>query len=66
MQTIALPTLVVWGAEDAVFPIDNAERLRADIAGAEVVIIEDSGHLPQIEQTDAFLDALLTFLNGDQ
>lgn len=62
MQTIRVPTLVIWGAEDRVFGIANAERLGNDITGAEVVIIPDSGHLPQMEQTDAFLNALLPFL----
>jgi pimeloyl-ACP methyl ester carboxylesterase len=62
MRQIAVPTLVVWGAEDKVFSPDNAERLRADIAGAEVRMIEGSGHLPQLEKTDAFLDAIRPFL----
>jgi len=62
MQQIRLPTLIIWGAEDKVFSIDNVARLQADIAGAKAVIIEDSGHLPQIEQSDAFLDAITNFL----
>jgi pimeloyl-ACP methyl ester carboxylesterase len=62
MRQIDLPTLVIWGAEDKVFPIANAERLRTDIEGSEVHIIEDAGHLPQLEQTEAFLDVLLPFL----
>lgn len=62
MQQITVPTLVVWGAEDKVFSPDNAGRLQNDIAGAEVKMIEASGHLPQIEQTESFLDAVLPFL----
>lgn len=62
MRQIELPTLVVWGAEDKVFSPDNAERLRVDIDGAVIQIIEGAGHLPQIEQTDAFLGAVLPFL----
>jgi len=64
MQSIALPTLIVWGADDRVFPIDNAERLKNDIETSTMHIIEDSGHLPQLEQTDEFLDALLPFLEN--
>jgi len=64
MREIELPTLVVWGAGDEVFSPDNAERLKADIENAEVHVIEGSGHLPQIEQTDAFLDAVIPFLNS--
>ncbi len=63
MRQIRLPTLIVWGAGDTVFAIENVEKLTADIEGAEAIIIEKSGHLPQIEQTDAFLDAVIPFLN---
>ena len=66
MRQIQLPTLIVWGAEDKVFSIENVEKLKADIEGAEAIIIEKSGHLPQIEQTDAFLDAVTPFLNKQQ
>jgi len=64
MREIGLPTLVVWGAGDKVFSPDNAERLKADIENAEVHVIDGSGHLPQMEQTDAFLDAVIPFLNA--
>ena len=62
MRQIKLPTLVVWGADDQVFSPDNAERLANDIEGSVVRMIQNSGHLPQIEQPDAFLDAVLPFL----
>lgn len=64
MRGIRLPTLVIWGAEDKVFSPDNASRLKTDIERSEVHIIEGSGHLPQIEQTDAFLAALFPFLKS--
>ena len=66
MRGIALPTLVVWGADDRVFSPDNATRLENDIAGAEVHRIEGAGHLPQIEKTEAFLSAVQPFLNDNR
>lgn len=66
MRGIRLPTLVIWGADDAVFPIANSERLGNDIANSTVKIIGSSGHLPQIEQTEAFLAAILPFLETTQ
>lgn len=62
MRQIKLPTLVVWGAEDKVFSPGNAERLSNDIEGSVVRIIDRAGHLPQVEATEAFLDAVLPFL----
>lgn len=64
MRTIGVPTLVVWGAEDKVFSPDNATRLKTDIPHAEVHVIGDSGHLPQMEKTDAFLNAVIPFLTS--
>lgn len=64
MREIKLQTLVVWGAGDKVFSPDNAERLKADIEQTELHVIEGSGHLPQIEQTDAFLNVVIPFLNS--
>jgi len=63
MQTIQVPTLIVWGQEDKVFSVDNAHRLAQDIQGSELHVIEKSGHLPQLEQTAAFLDAVSGFLS---
>lgn len=62
MRQIKLPTLVVWGAEDKVFSPGNAERLSNDIEGSVVRIIDRAGHLPQVEATEAFLNAVLPFL----
>jgi pimeloyl-ACP methyl ester carboxylesterase len=64
MRQIALPTLIVWGSDDRVFPIKNSERLLKDISGSSVEIIDASGHLPQLEQTDAFLQAVMPFLES--
>lgn len=66
MRQISLPTLIIWGADDKLFSPENAERLRNDIEGSEVHLIENSGHLPQIEKTDAFLGALLPFLRTNR
>jgi len=62
MRQIALPTLVVWGSDDAVFPIENAARLHADIEGVQVRVIDGTGHLPQIENPEEFLSAVIPFL----
>lgn len=62
MRRISIPTMIVWGAADQVFSMDNATRLQSDIENSKVAVIEDSGHLPQLEQTEAFLAAIRPFL----
>ena len=56
------PVLAVWGREDAVLPIHHLAGAKEVFPQAEVRIIERCGHLPMIERTDEFLDALLPFL----
>jgi pimeloyl-ACP methyl ester carboxylesterase len=60
------PVLVVWGREDAVLPISHLADAKAVFPQAEVTVIERCGHLPMIEQTEAFLGALLPFLTRSE
>lgn len=62
LQKIATPTLVVWGREDKILPLKDGRHLAAQIPGAPIVIIDDSGHATPIEQPGAFLAALQGFL----
>jgi pimeloyl-ACP methyl ester carboxylesterase len=62
LDRIGAPTLVLWGAEDALIPKAHAERYRDRIAGAELRTIDPCGHLPVIERPDAFAAAVLAFL----
>lgn len=51
---IAVPTLVVSGAEDRLIPPDDARALRDAIPGARLVLIPGAAHLPNYEQPAAF------------
>jgi pimeloyl-ACP methyl ester carboxylesterase len=58
-------TLVVWGREDPVFPLEIGQRLVKRLAGrARLEIIEDARHAPPVEHPDEFNRILLGFL-GD-
>jgi pimeloyl-ACP methyl ester carboxylesterase len=56
------PTLVVWGREDRVLPVSHVDAIKGVLPHAEVRLIERCGHLPMAECPDAFLDAVLPFL----
>ena len=64
LHRIDVPTLLVWGANDRVFPKEYAFAYQRMIPGSQVVIIPDCGHVPQIEQRQAFVSALEGFLEG--
>jgi pimeloyl-ACP methyl ester carboxylesterase len=48
--TLDLPVLVAWGTDDAWIPVDRAHRLAELIPGARLELIEDAGHLIQLDQ----------------
>lgn len=60
---IAVPTLVIHGSEDQIVPLDEAEAMADTIATAELVVIPDAGHLPNLEQPDLFTDVLYEFMD---
>ena len=62
LGALNLPTLVVTGEHDRAVKPDESERLAKAIAGAELQVIADAGHLPQEERPEAFLAAIDGFL----
>jgi pimeloyl-ACP methyl ester carboxylesterase len=59
---LRMPTLVIWGREDAWIPLADGEALHAALPGAAWRIIDDAGHLPMEEQAATFNETLLAWL----
>jgi len=59
---IDCPTLVLVGRHDWISPVEQAEEIARRVPGARLVVFERSGHSPQIEEPEAFLATLRTFL----
>jgi pimeloyl-ACP methyl ester carboxylesterase len=59
---ISIPVLVVWGQQDVWIPVDRAHRLAALIPGAQLRIIEEAGHLIQLDQPAALATCLSEWL----
>jgi pimeloyl-ACP methyl ester carboxylesterase len=58
------PVLVVWGRHDGIIPPSHVAALQQAYPNAELKVIEDAGHLVMPEQPDAFVAALLPFLDA--
>jgi len=63
LHRIDVPTLLVWGASDRVYPREFADAYAKLIAGAKLVVVPDCGHLPHIEQPQLFVATLEEFLD---
>lgn len=51
---IRVPALVIAGGHDVFCPPSEAERIRRGVPSADLVVLEASGHLPWVEEPDAF------------
>jgi len=61
---IKVPTLVMWGTADSVFPVARAESLAAAIPDAELLLLEGAPHPAYLDQPDLFHERLLEFVRS--
>jgi pimeloyl-ACP methyl ester carboxylesterase len=59
---INLPTLILWGGRDRLIPPDAARRFHRDIAGSQLVMFDDLGHVPHEEAPERTLAAVAAFI----
>jgi pimeloyl-ACP methyl ester carboxylesterase len=64
LAQIAVPTLIVVGAEDSLTPPQHAEQMRAAIRGAHLALIPGAAHLANFEQPDTFNQIVREFLHS--
>ncbi|MBK7686655.1 MAG: alpha/beta hydrolase [Rhodocyclaceae bacterium] len=63
---LKMPTLIIWGAKDRLIPLENGQRFHREIAGSQLVIFDQLGHVPQEEdpvQTVAVASKFITAPN---
>lgn len=63
IEQIRVPTLVIAGEEDTVYPPELAEQMARRIPGAELLMLERTGHLANLEQPDRFNKAVFDFVS---
>ncbi|MGD9811345.1 MAG: alpha/beta fold hydrolase [Sphingobium sp.] len=62
LARIAAPTLILWGSEDRVIPVEQSHRLNQAINGSRLEVFDGVGHAPQEEASDASLAAVRKFI----
>jgi len=63
MGGIKRPTLILWGEKDRIFNISGAKKLNRMIALSELKILENTGHLPMVEEPDRVHGELVSFIS---
>jgi pimeloyl-ACP methyl ester carboxylesterase len=56
LHRIDVPVKIVWGRQDRILPVALVDFYKKLLAGAEVHILENCGHLPHAEKADEFVD----------
>jgi 3-oxoadipate enol-lactonase len=62
LSRITTKTLILVGAEDAITPRADSEKMHNAIAGSRLVVLENAGHVSNLERTEEFNEALMDFL----
>ncbi len=62
IRSIQKPTLIIWGDQDELIPVEAAYRFHDDLPADTLVILKDTGHVPMEESPDQSLEALISFL----
>jgi 3-oxoadipate enol-lactonase len=64
LSQISAPTLIIVGAEDAITPVADSETMHRAVPDSRLVVLENAGHVSNLERTEQFNDALLEFLRA--
>lgn len=59
---IKKPTLIVWGKQDGLLKLADGEQFKREIAGSELIVFDECGHVPMVEKAADFNKAVLAFL----
>ena len=62
LPELRMPTLLVWGGRDHIFPASHAQAAKNRIPNGRLEVFDDSGHTPQMEEPERFNRLVLDFL----
>ena len=61
---ISTPSLILWGEQDQLIPVELGRRLQADIEGSRLVVFDKCGHAPQLEFSGHVVGEMAGFWGG--
>ena len=62
LPEVSVPTLIVWGENDSIIPVRDANEFERLIPDSRKVVMKETGHIPMAERPQAFNDVLVKFL----
>jgi pimeloyl-ACP methyl ester carboxylesterase len=64
--TAAVPTLILWGDQDDIIPVEHAYAAHEHMPGSRLEIFEGAGHFLHLEQPAKFVEILTDFIEGTE
>lgn len=64
LHRVNMPTLITWGENDQIIPLAYGNVLKTMLPNAKLVSFPNCGHLPQVEQAEAFTNVTKEFLRS--
>lgn len=65
LDDVKVPVLLIWGEDDNLVPVADADEFERLIPDARKVILADTGHVPMLERPSTFNDLVADFLSPD-
>ena len=65
IRKIKSPTLIVWGKQDKMIPVEYASSFMSAISESKFVEMPGCGHVPHVEQPKKFAEIVLSFLDHE-
>ena len=62
LARVNIPARMVWGKNDQIVPVECGEIYNKSIKGSDLVVIDNCGHVPQVEKPEEFIKTALDFL----
>jgi pimeloyl-ACP methyl ester carboxylesterase len=63
LSGMTTPTLIVWGRDDRIVPLECGERYAKSLARARLEVVDAAGHFVEMEKPDALARLVLDFVN---
>src|SRR5581483_6966820 len=57
-----VPFLMVWGEHDSIIPVSHGRDAHRALPSSRLAVLERSGHFPQLDEPERFLEVLLDFI----
>lgn len=64
LANVKKPTLIIWGKQDGLLKLADGKRFNKGIAGSQLIVFDQCGHVPQVEKALDFNREVLKFLEA--